>query len=76
MEGENGLSWKCVDHGIPWLWVLWAVETLFPVQSFKLPEVDAHFHWTGRIGDEEEISLSLTLVHAISTPPGHAYDPL
>lgn len=26
---------------------------LFPVQSFKLPEVDAHFHWAGQIGDKK-----------------------
>lgn len=42
------------------LGLCWAVENFFPVQSFNLPEVDAHFLWAGQIGDEEEISLSLT----------------
>lgn len=49
---------------------------LFPVQSFKLPEVDAHFHWAGQIGDKKEIPLSPTSVRNVSAAPRHAYNPL
>lgn len=47
---------------------------LFPVQSLILPEVDAHFHWAGQIGDKKEIPLSPTPVRIVSAAPRHAYN--
>jgi len=49
---------------------------LFPLQSFKLPEVDAHFHWAGQIGDKKEIPLSATSVSIFSSAPRHALQSL